>query len=272
MLLSDLIFSAPAVCSDVPGARPASGPVLISAEPARGAGSCSGPVSVSGAGSISGAPAPAGAGAGSGAGADFSAFSEKRENASDLVGTIISDGDGWHGSKCHLWNSQQELKNLILADLKRAGISASIRFGRGGYTPRMDVTIRLDWDEVKPIWQYKPEWKPGSKLVLYLPDGSREYIDYSDVFELPEDQQKKTLERARKDSYLSMYGMVQSRGTIVPDNMLRAFLQPSAMAKLESARNIIDSYNHDHSDIMTDYFDKRFYSYCSFKIAPAPCK
>ena len=51
--------------------------------------------------------------------------------------------DGWTGNKRHLWRDEQTLKRLVLADLKAAGIRSTVRFGRGGYTTRMHITISI---------------------------------------------------------------------------------------------------------------------------------
>ena len=69
--------------------------------------------------------------------------------------------DGWTGNKRHLWHTEQELKRLVLADLKAAGIRATVRFGRGGYSTRMTVTISISRSTIADAEQTEFLTSPG---------------------------------------------------------------------------------------------------------------
>ena len=49
--------------------------------------------------------------------------------------------DGWEGGNRHKWHDDKELKAFLLADFKRAGIKATIRFNRAGYLTSIMTTI-----------------------------------------------------------------------------------------------------------------------------------
>lgn len=56
---------------------------------------------------------------------------------------------GWAGGNHEAWHSDQELKQFILADLKKLGIKASIRFKNAGHLTSFVMTLTLKKDMVK---------------------------------------------------------------------------------------------------------------------------
>lgn len=57
--------------------------------------------------------------------------------------------DGWKGGNAGTWHSDKELKAFLLADFKKAGIKASVRFNRAGYLTSITVTIKITANDVK---------------------------------------------------------------------------------------------------------------------------
>ena len=225
----------------------------------------------------SGSPAPAGAGAcpgsgicpGSGSGEKIFQHSEKNESEMKKMYPIINDSDGWHGINRNKWNNEKELKELILADCKRAKIPVSIRFGRGGYTTRMTVTIKISPDDIVSLSEYRPALYPNSSCMVKDETGRVYYKRYSDLSELPPAERLQTIRDARRYDYEYTASAIQSPGTILPEKMLQAILRPATYDTLKAVRRIVSSYNSDHSDIMTDYFDRAIYDVYCFKITPA---
>ena len=125
--------------------------------------------------------------------------------------------DGWRGVNARTWHSDQELKTMVLSDCKRAGIPVTIRFGRGGYTTSMTVTIKIKREEITTN-------------------------DENDI------------------SFLT------SRRCSLSGYLLQQCLAPEAINKYQRVKAIVDSYNRDESDIMTDYFDRDIYDHYTFKI------
>lgn len=132
--------------------------------------------------------------------------------------STVPTSDGWRGVKARSWHSDQELKALVLADCKQAGIPVTVRFGRGGYTTSMTVTIKI----------------------------KREEIATTDEYDI---------------------SCLTSPGCSMSDCLLRQCLTAEGYRKYQRVKAIVDSYNRDESDIMTDYFDRDIYDWYTFKIA-----
>lgn len=134
-----------------------------------------------------------------------------------LNASTIPTADGWRGVKARSWHTDQELKSLILADCKKAGIPVTIRFNRAGYLTSMTVTIKIKREEIITT-------------------------DENDISFLT-------------SSSCSLRGC-----------LLQQCLAPEAIRKYQEIKAIVDSYNRDESDIMTDYFDRDIYDHYTFKI------
>lgn len=125
--------------------------------------------------------------------------------------------DGWRGVNARSWRSEAELKAMVIADCKQAGIPVTVRFGRGGYLTSMTVTIKIKRDEIATT-------------------------DEHDI------------------------SCLTSRGCSMSDHLLRQCLTADGYRKYQRVKAIVDSYNRDESDIMTDYFDRDIYDHYTFKI------
>lgn len=172
--------------------------------------------------------------------------------------------DGWKGGKYGTWHSDQELKQLILADFKRAGIKATIRFHRGGYLTSLVVTIKMSTDAVKPFEAFNdPTWRPhGHDWCGYTDaDGSYHTIFGEAFWALSEDEQAELLPLIQRNRYDAALKSLQSAGSHHPGE--EKLLTDEARKVYDTARAIVTSYNRDQSNSQIDYFDRDIYdSYC----------
>lgn len=172
--------------------------------------------------------------------------------------------DGWKGGKAGTWHSDQELKQLILADFRKAGIKATIRFDRGGYLTSMNVTIRMSADAVKPFEAFHdPAWRPsGSGWYGYTDaDGNHHDIFGSAFLALTEAEQAEILPLIERNRYDVALHCLQSCSSHHPDE--EKLLTDEVRKVYDTARAIVTSYNRDQSNSQIDYFDRDIYdSYC----------
>lgn len=95
---------------------------------------------------------------------------------------------GWTGCNAHngLWG--QDLKKAILNELKKNGIAATARTGRGGYTTRFDFTIKVPAEFIETYSEYGDRVEPIKEFQRFVvsivdsfnSDHSNAMIDYFD--------------------------------------------------------------------------------------------
>lgn len=174
------------------------------------------------------------------------------------VGTLY---EGWQGGNAHAWKTEKELKEMILNDLKKAGIKATLRFNRGGWTTSLTVTIKLTKDAIKNFVEW---YNDGYHLDLYgwnyyttengKIDGIHgEYIDTNDtelLDNIAHTQYKMTVD------YITNNSLHKTNFDI---------LTAPANYTLETVQAILDSYNSDESNAQIDYFNRGFYDHICIK-------
>ena len=139
------------------------------------------------------------------------------------------------------------MKKAILAELKKNGFSATARSGRGGYTDSFTFTVKVpeaftisEADYIKT----ETEGRAAFRGVYWYTTPAGESI-HRDA--LPYDYEERqpileeTARRAYRDSVANQSG----------ENVAEVFKK--------AVRAIVTSFNSDHSDSMTDYFDRGFY-------------
>ena len=174
---------------------------------------------------------------------------------------------GWEGGNNRKWNTDKELKAFILADLKKAGVPASIRFNRAGYLTSITVTMKISAGDLRPFEDWKEHFHIKAGQWNYYTDESGKLCDiYGDRFySLPENEQEEMLENIARTTYgleikyLSNSNIYHSADVAV--------LNESGQKKLEIVLAIVGSYNRDCSNSMIDYFDRSIYDHYTFKIA-----
>lgn len=183
-------------------------------------------------------------------------------------GTIY---EGWEGGNNKKWSTDKELKYFLSADFKRAGIKASIRQNRAGYLTSITVTVTVRADEIKTFEQWK---ESGSYDIragdwLYYKDESGSIKDiYGERFFALDPNAPGTISlreniiRTAYDLRLSRLGSAGYSFTSYDD-----ILQPTALARVETVKAIVASYNRDESNSMIDYFNRSIYDEYRVKVA-----
>ena len=160
---------------------------------------------------------------------------------------------GWTGcNNSNLFGT--ELKKAILAELKKNGIKATARQRRGGYTDSFTFTITIPEQFRVTEEEYIKEMfnnHPDNRFWWLNPDGGDIHRDA--FYGLDGDEQ----ERVRIFNYKQDYERALMNG----DNIL------AKQEFVDTVKAIIRSFNSDHSDSQTDYFDRGFYDWYIWKIA-----
>ena len=181
----------------------------------------------------------------------------------------IDDGlySGWQGGKNSEWHSDKELKALLLADFKRAGIAATIRFNKAGYLTSITVTIKLSAADIRSY----DDWKDGFHVIAgrwnyYIDENGKIRDIYGEnYYSLPDAEQKKLFENIRRTAYdLEVKHLTESGNC---HNSAESVLTDDANKRFETVRAIVASYNRDQSNSMIDYCDRDIYDHYTFKIA-----
>ena len=175
--------------------------------------------------------------------------------------------DGWEGGNARTWRTDAELKALLLSDFKKAGISATIRFGRGGYLTSLTVTIKISADEIKPFEEWEKDYHLVDGRWHYYTDERGKVCDmYGEQFySMPENEQGAMLENIKRTEYKLAVARLTESGNCHGREIDE--LNERGNAKYKTVLAIVDSYNRDCSNSMVDYFDRDIYDHYTFKIA-----
>ena len=185
-------------------------------------------------------------------------------------GTIY---EGWTGGNAHKWSNDQELKKYLLADLKKIGVKASIRFNRAGYLTSLTMTITMTDKDIKPFDKWAENYNIFKKglcgWVSYEDEDGRITDILADQLynletEDPE-QYKKIIASSMKVGYERELRHLSTSMCYFGGDF--DILTESGNNILKSAHAVVSSYNHDQSNSMIDYFDRSIYDHYSIKIA-----
>lgn len=165
--------------------------------------------------------------------------------------------DGWKGGNNYKWSTEQELKSLLISDFKRAGISATIRFHRGGYLTSLTVTIKIKHSDIKSFDDWEKDFCPPCCGWIGYYD---ETGDHHDIF--AEKYWSMTQEkRAKIDPFIK-----QTAYNYAVERFDKSVLSDDANKKYKTVVTIVDSYNKDCSNGQIDYFDRDIYDHYTFKV------
>lgn len=190
-----------------------------------------------------------------------------KENAKELPELLVVpepefvDGgglyDGWKGGNNHKWRDEKELKNLLISDLKRAGISATIRFSRGGYLTSLTVTIKINQSDIKSFDKWEKDFRaPGSGWISYYDEAGKINDIFSEKYwSLSREDRAKIDPFIKKTAYNNAV-----------ERFDKSVLSEEANKKYKTAVAIVSSYNKDCSNGQIDYFDRDIYDYYTFKV------
>ncbi len=185
--------------------------------------------------------------------------------------------DGWEGANAHKWSGRDELKTLLLGDFKRAGIRATVRTGRCGYDTKLTVSVRVSPDEIKTFDEWREEYG-GDDLNFIYSLYHFGWIDYRETDDepyknihcdalqaMPTDEREKLCRTILQSTYRRYIGIVQDVNTYYQKS--ESVLTKAAADRLTLAKAIVNTYNHDCSNSMIDYFDRWIYDDYCVKIA-----
>ena len=167
--------------------------------------------------------------------------------------------EGWAGSKARTWHTDSELGQFIRNDLKKAGIKASVRFRKGGYLTSLTVTMTIRSDELLSFeeWSTKNNLldclKFGCWLDYYDESGCHNTIHYDSYCH--SDDQERLQSLILKTRYEELI-------KLVAEDVMR----PEALARLNTIKSIVISYNRDCTNSQIDYFDRDIYDSYNFKV------
>ena len=206
---------------------------------------------------------------------------EKPLTLEDLPEAIqLEDGglyDGLEGANCRKWRTRDELKMLLLADFKRAGIKATIRAKRSGWSEALTITVKIGSDELKSFEEWRGEYNGDDiNFINYLSgfgwicytDESGAYKDiHSDQLNAMEDgdERRALCEMIIKSFYQRFITIEQDPNSYYKKSA--SVLKKSASDRVNLAKAIVSTYNHDQSNSMVDYFDRWIYDDYCVKIA-----
>lgn len=191
----------------------------------------------------------------------------------------IEDGglyDGWEGANARFWKDRKELKALILKDFKRAGIRATIRADKSGYSEKLVVTVQISENDVKTFEEWRQDYNGDDlNFIYYLfhfdradymtEEGKYSSISCEDLAKMPEEPKNELCKLILKSTYDRCIRIQQSANSWWQKS--ESVLKQSALDRLKLAEAIVSTYNHDCSNSMIDYFDRWIYDDYCVKIA-----
>lgn len=181
--------------------------------------------------------------------------------------------EGWEGANARKWTGKDELKTLILSDLKKAKIKATIRTQKSGYDTRLIMTVKITNDDLKSFEEWRSEYsgsdfdmilsKPGRYWWGYREEGVHKDVHRNTLLSMPGNEERDALCRNIVETmYLDSIKAIQNYNTGNAD-ALQSVLKAEALDRVTLAKAIVSTYNHDQSNSMVDYFDRWIYDdYC----------
>ena len=160
---------------------------------------------------------------------------------------------GWTGCNCEGLNlTGQELKKAIIAELKKHGIKATARSGRG-YYDSFDFTIRVPAEFTVSKAEYIEKRKQDLRIPTWIRDRNTGKDIHSDaLWDMSEEDRNNLL----TGQYEYEYEWKTRDGEVLPTDQFRSFVE-----------TVVNSFNSDHSNGMIDYFDVGFYKSFTWKAA-----
>lgn len=165
--------------------------------------------------------------------------------------------DGWEGGNNKMWHDDKELKALLLADFKKAGIKATIRFDRGGYLTALTVTVKIPKSMIKPFEEYNFDPYLTGWIDYDEIDGSHQCIFAEKYWSLPDEERARILPLIKEYAYNTGIRHITESNTYSPYE--KDILTAEGQKILDTAKEIVTSYNRDCTNSMIDYFDRDIY-------------
>ena len=187
--------------------------------------------------------------------------------------TGVAPYDGWTGNQNqNLYG--KELTKAIRQDLQKVlcegdrplkKSEVSVRQGRGGYTTRLYITITAD----RHSDLIATDEEIRERVIDNVRRGERHWlgktfnIHYDTYRVMPDEEQRqveqdtadKVIAGIKGDMSISHYHI--DREEILSDYGRQVF---------KACEQVVSAYNSDHSDIMTDYFDRGIYDNYNLRV------
>lgn len=183
------------------------------------------------------------------------------------MGAVAWDGSN---SRKHLYGA--ELSKAIRADFKKCnikGVTVSCKTYSGGQDVIITITpSQNDFVSFDEYSKEKMKDKHFGRYGYWLTDPETHKDYQSEYIHLePQEVQDRIYKAAVKEYYdRFLHGTSLNRhsfsGTKQDEFYGRSYtdiFQPAFLEKLQLIKKIVDSYNHDDSNSMVDYFDRGFY-------------
>lgn len=189
------------------------------------------------------------------------------------------DLDGLEGNTCRgLYGT--DLNKAIRAEFKKRGVTGVTICGRRGSSVTFTITMRPgdfrsveecaardNWSEF--FRQENSSWGFTINGVNYSysnqgrQDETHKYISCGSAWDDESEGSKNNLLR---DFWRDKLRKFSPEHHFIGRSVTDIRLTDSGRARLEAIHKIIDSFNYDNSDSMTDYFDRGFYDYYEYKM------
>lgn len=174
--------------------------------------------------------------------------------------------DGWTGNQNqNLYGKdltraiRQDLQKVLCEGerpLKKSDVS--VRQGRGGYTTSLYVTIKTD--RHGDIMATDEEIR--ERVIDSVRHGERNWVGaafnmHRDLYRAKSDEEQRQIEEDTAKAVLNtIKGDMNINHYHIDKNEI---LSDYGKQVFKACNQIVDAYNSDHSDIMTDYFDRGIY-------------
>lgn len=190
--------------------------------------------------------------------------------------TGVAPYDGWTGNQNqNLYGKEltkairQDLQKVLCEGerpLKKSDISISQ--GRGGYTTSIYVTIKTDRhsDLVATDSEIK------ERVIDSMRRGERSWVGatfgiYRDNYRAMPYEEQQQVENDTADAVLaSIKGDMHINNYFINKEEI---LSDFGKQVFQACKQVVDAYNSDHSDAMTDYFDRGIYDNYQLRIKEA---
>lgn len=187
--------------------------------------------------------------------------------------TGVAPYDGWTGNQNqNLYG--KDLSRAIRVDLQKVLCEGekplkksdiSVRLGRGGYTTSLYVTIKTD----RHSNLIATDEEIRERVIDSTRRGRRHWVGKSfgihyDTYRSKPDEEQRQIEEDTVDAVLNYIkgGLTVNRYHIDEEEYLSDF----GKEVFKACEQVVDGYNSDHSDIMSDYFDRGIYDNYTLEI------
>ena len=193
-------------------------------------------------------------------------YASEESAAAAITGTSTDEepatvyGDGYmgggavYGSKSSHYLHGADLSAAIRADLKKAGIKATVKCHTYAGGQSITVTYKTNPADYIPFDQFLDRFMVNCSGWITYGAGGADFIHSDKYFSLSDDEQQRIREAAARYEYTK-------RTTEESRHILRHidWLKPETKATVERIDEIVRAYRYDCSNAMVDYFYTNFY-------------